>query len=108
MATYKNLFIDQGSDFSFSVDLEPTIGSLDLNGYSARGQIKKAYASTDSTDFSLTLNVSDKEIVASLSASQTSALKAGRYVYDIEIYSGSLVTRVIEGQIEITPRVTTV
>jgi len=36
-------------------------------------------------------------------------LKAGRYVYDVEILSNDsppIVTRVIEGQIDITPRVT--
>jgi hypothetical protein len=34
-------------------------------------------------------------------------MKAGRYVYDVEISSGGgTVTRVIEGQLEITPSVT--
>ncbi len=34
-------------------------------------------------------------------------MKAGRYVYDIEITSGSgTKTRVLEGQLEITPGVT--
>ena len=47
------------------------------------------------------------EITISLTAAQTNALVAGRYVYDAEITSaGGTVTRVIEGQIEVTPGVT--
>ena len=55
-----------------------------------------------------TFTSSDKGIVVSLTAAQTSAIKAGRYVYDIEIRKASTseVNRVLEGQVEITPRVT--
>jgi hypothetical protein len=43
----------------------------------------------------------------SLSAVQTSAMRAGRYVYDVEIVDSiGNVTRVVEGQLEVTPRVT--
>ena len=111
MATYSNLFIDQGSDFEFSVDLTSTnsTGSIDLSTYNARGQMKKSYSSTTAIDFAITIDDSDT-LTAKLTALQTSALKAGRYVYDVEILSGdtpSIVTRVVEGQIEVTPRVTT-
>ena len=42
-----------------------------------------------------------------LTAAQTNAIAAGRYVYDVEITSGEgIVTRVVEGQIEVTPGVT--
>lgn len=30
MATYSNLFIDQGSTFNFTIDLEKTSGDYDL------------------------------------------------------------------------------
>ena len=109
MATYSNLFIDQGSDFNFSVDLATEGASVNLAGYSARCQIRKSYTSSTATDFSITINDSDT-LSASLTAAQTGALKPGRYVYDIEILSGDatpIVTRVVEGQIDVTPRVTT-
>ena len=80
-----------------------------MAGYSARGQIRKSYTSSTATDFSITINDSDT-LSASLTAAQTGALKPGRYVYDIEILSGDatpIVTRVVEGQIDVTPRVTT-
>jgi len=44
-----------------------------------------------------------------LTNAQTNAMKAGRYVYDVEITSsGGTKTRVLEGQLEITPGVTTI
>jgi hypothetical protein len=110
MATYSNLYIDQGSDFDFTVDLSTTTGTLDLTNYTSRGQIRKSYFSTNSVSFDISINVSESELNASLTAAQTGSLKAGRYVYDIEILSADatpVVTRVIEGQIDVTPRVTT-
>tara|TARA_R110000764_G_scaffold217024_1_gene304060 strand:- start:1218 stop:1556 length:339 start_codon:yes stop_codon:yes gene_type:complete len=108
MATYANIFIDQGSDFSFTVDLSTTVGLLDLTSYTARGQIRKSYTSSTSVDFDISINVSDPELTCSLTAAQTTLLKYGRYVYDIEILSGddpAIVTRVVEGQVDVTPRV---
>ena len=108
MATYSNIFIDQGSDFAMTVDLTQSVGTLNLTGYTARGSIKKTYSSTTKVDFTINVDVTDTELDISLSNSQTGAMKAGRYVYDIEIVSSSShVTRVLEGQLEITPRVTT-
>ena len=106
MATYANLFIDQGSDFSFTLDLSTTVGLLDLTSYTARGQIRKSYTSSTSLDFDISINVSELE--CSLTSAQTSLLKYGRYVYDIEILSSddpAVVTRVVEGQDDVTPRV---
>lgn len=109
MATYANLFIDQGSDFSFTLDLSTTVGLLDLTSYTARGQIRKSYTSSTSVDFDISINVSDSELTCALTSAQTSLLKYGRYVYDIEIISSdvpAVVTRVVEGQVDVTPRVT--
>ena len=109
MATYANIFIDQGSDFSFTLDLSTTIGLLDLTSYTARGQIRKSYTSSTSVDFDISINVSDSELTCGLTSAQTSLLKYGRYVYDIEILSSddpAVVTRVVEGQVDVTPRVT--
>jgi hypothetical protein len=110
MATYSNLYIDQGSDFNFSVDLSSTTGPVNLTNYTSRGQIRKSYTSSTATDFDISVNILENELVCSLTAAQTSALKPGRYVYDIEILSGDatpIVTRIVEGQIDVTPRVTT-
>lgn len=108
MATYSNIFIDQGSDFAMTVDLTQSVGTLSLTGYTARGQIKKTYASSTKVDFTVSVDTTNTELDISLSSTQTGGMKAGRYVYDIEIVSSSShVTRVLEGQVEVTPRVTT-
>lgn len=111
MATYSNLFVDQGSDFSFTLNLESSIGSLDLTNYSARGQIKRNYSSLTAVDFDLTIDPVENSITVKLLAAQTRAMKATRYVYDIEVYSSDVpekVIRVLEGQLEVTPAVTIV
>ena len=109
MATYSNLFVDQGSDFSFTLNLRSTIGSIDLNNYTARGQIKRNYTSLTSIDFSIVVDAPNDSLIISLLPSQTKLMKATRYVYDIEIVSDdspSSVVRVLEGQLEVTPGVT--
>jgi len=97
------------SDFNFTLDLSTTVGLLDITNYTARGQISKSYTSSTSADFDISINVSDSELTCSLTSAQTSLLKYGRYVYDIEILSSddpAVVTRVVEGQVDVTPRVT--
>ena len=109
MATYSNLFVDQGSDFSFALNLESAIGPFDLNNYTARGKIKRNYTSTSSTDFTVAVNVTENLLTVELNASQTKAMKPTRYVYDIELVSSDTpasIIRVLEGQLEVTPSVT--
>ena len=107
MATYSNLYIDQGSDFNFTVDLTPTVGSTDLTSYTHKGQLRELLIFFELILlFLFQVRTGD---TGSLTAAQTGSLKAGRYVYDIEIRSGDatpIITRVVEGQVDITPRVT--
>lgn len=110
MAVYANLTIDQGSNFFSSVSVEGANGlPFDLTGYTARGQIRRSYQSTTAYPFTaLVNNPTDGEIDISLGNTATSQMKPGRYVYDIEIVQGTTgeVTRVVEGQVEVTPGVT--
>lgn len=110
MAVYANIVIDQGSDYSSTVDVEGSNGTpYDLTGYTARGQVRKTYTSSTSYPFLLTINnPSAGQINMLLPRATTGTMKAGRYVYDIEIVETNTgtVTRVVEGQVEITPRVT--
>jgi hypothetical protein len=109
MAIYSNLTVDQGSTFKATIDVTDSDGdALNLTGYTVAGQLRKNYNSSTATNFTSSVtNASDGTIQISLSATQTNSLKAGRYVYDVEITSsGGDVTRVIEGQLEVTPGVT--
>jgi hypothetical protein len=109
MAIVSNLTVDQGSTFSASVDITDTEDNiLVLTGYTVAGQLRKTYDSSTAVSFAASVsNATTGEVTISLTATQTNALIAGRYVYDVEITSaGGTVTRVIEGQLEVTPGVT--
>lgn len=110
MAIYANLTADQGSTFISVVTLvDDTNEPLDLTGYTTSGQVRKTYSSTTAIDFTTTVDTppTNGQIQLQLTDTQTGGMKAGRYVYDVEIVSGGgTVTRVIEGQLEITPSVT--
>ena len=111
MAIYANLTVDQGSSFESTIDITDNENNpVNLTGYTFMGQIRKTYASTTSVSFTITsISPTSGSINLVLSAEQTSGIKAGRYLYDVEIISSTnIVTRVIEGQIEVTPRVTRV
>ena len=115
MAVYvANLQINQGADFSQTFNLANTIGdtSFNLSGYSISASMKKhaAAAATSATAFTATIeNAANGTISLALTDTQTSALKAGRHVYDIVILENSgnfLKTRVIEGSVLVREGVT--
>lgn len=109
MAVYANLTADQGSAFLSTVSVADVDNNpIDLTGYTFRGQARRTYNSSTAYDFIVTAPVPvSGELNVQLSSSTTAAMKSGRYVYDVEIISSNgAITRVLEGQLEITPRVT--
>ena len=112
MATRADLIIDQGTTFSSTINISQSDGTLfQLNDYSARGIIKKAFSSSTSVDFTCVVNEnspSQDTVTISLNSIQTASLNSGRYVYDVEVFtsdSPAIVTRIVEGQVEVTPSV---
>ena len=111
MAIIANIFIDQGADFSVTVNVADVDGTtLDLAGYTAAAQMRKTYEST-STSATFTTAISspttDGQVTLSLTDTITNAISPGRYVYDLVVTSGNkLKTRVVEGQAVVTPGVT--
>ena len=110
MGAKANIVIDQGADFSTEITVTDVNGTVvDLSGYTARGQIRKHYTSSTSTDFTITFGSPRTDGIVSLALSnvQTANIAAGRYVYDAEIVSSSsIVSRLVEGIATITPEVT--
>ena len=110
MAVLSNLSIDQGSDFSAEVIVEDSTGNVaNLTGYSGAGNIRKTYTSATKVDFGVVVtNAGSGLLTLTLANSVTNAMKAGRYVYDVEITktSNGEKTRVVEGQVTINPGVT--
>ena len=109
MAIINNIFIDQGTDFTKTVDVQNALGNaLDLTGYTISAQMRKTYGSSNVTaTFTTAHNGANGQVTMTLPDATTSAIESGRYVYDLMIESGAGdKTRVIEGQATVTPGVT--
>ena len=79
MAIIANIFIDQGTDFSITVDVTDTSGgALNMSGYSAAAQIRKTYGSSSvSSTFSTSIAENTGQVTLSLTDTQTTALESG-------------------------------
>lgn len=116
MAQYEEFTIDQGTDVAIQLDLVDANGvAKNLTNYSVAAKLKKNYNSdsADTTDFTAIVadSASTGVVTLSLTNTQTDALKAGRYVYDVEISyldssDNTIVERILEGRIQVTPSVT--
>jgi hypothetical protein len=116
--------IEQGSTLDFNVQyLDSNSTPVDLTDYSGRMQIRPSAGSSDviatlssSRDTDGTgLNFSGSNgstpptsgsIGVFISAASSSAFSFNEAVYDLEIYSGSIVTRILEGKVKLSPEVT--
>lgn len=85
---------------------------LDITGYTAQMQLRSTPATVNPV---LTLTTENGGIIITgatgniqlhATATQTGAINEGPYDYDLEIYQGSSVTRVIQGQITVSANVT--
>jgi predicted flavoprotein YhiN len=108
MAIKANLVIDQGTDYSATIDLVDDNNTIfNLTGYSVRAQVRKSYAATTSYNFTATHNGTSGQIILFMSNGLTQTMEPGRYLYDVEITSpGNSITRVVEGIVTVTPGIT--
>lgn len=108
MAIKANIVIEQGATFSSGIDVADIDGTpYNLSGYSVASQMRKSYTSSNAVSFSCSHNSTGGVITISLSATATTAINPGRYMYDVEITSNTaIVTRVVEGIVTVTPNFT--
>ena len=107
MATVQNITIDQGTTFSLTITLTNDDGTAKvLTDYTVAAQLRKSYYTNTYTSFTTAKVDLTGELTISLSAAQTSNVKAGRYVYDIELTSSAETLRILEGIVTVTPEVT--
>ena len=107
MATIKNLVLEQGATFSANIQyLNSNKVPISLVGYNVRSKMRTSYNAANAAAFvAVITNEATGNINLSLTASETAALEYGRYVYDVEAYSGQVLVRVVEGTIDVTPGV---
>lgn len=108
MAIKANLIMDQGADFSTTINLTDDNGDIQvLTGYTGAAEMRKHYTSSVSYDFVVVVVPSLGTVTLTMTANNTANISAGRYVYDCELTDGSgQKSRLVEGIIEVTPRVT--
>ena len=123
MAIKANLTIDQGADFTATVDVKQADGqAFNLTNHTARGQMRKNFStSTVTAAFvctipnptlgQITLKLPNANVVDGTTITQvgTNSISPGRYLYDIEIEDNSspaIVTRVVQGTITVTGGIT--
>ncbi len=107
-----NLIIDKGSDFAIQITVKQGGAAMNLYGYSARAQLRTSKSATGSPSATFTCTVlspnTDGKIHLALPNSQTSNVAPGRYYYDLEIFTANdaAVTRLLQGDVTVTPEVT--
>jgi|TARA_B100001094_G_C17446726_1_gene446257 hypothetical protein len=104
-----NFTIEQGTTFSRVLTLQENGSAMNLTGYSVASQMRSTHDSSSivATFSGSVTNASSGQLTLSLTNSQTSAIDEAIYVYDVEITSGAgAVTRILEGNITVTPEVT--
>lgn len=82
-----------------------------LAGFTARMTIKDRVGGTVLVALVSPTNIviddAAKTITVTIAATATAAFATGRYVYDLEMVNGAVVTTILSGEIEVTPEVTT-
>jgi len=117
MAQYEEFTIDQGSDVAVEIHCIDAVtnAAKDLTDHSVSAKLKKTYNSdsSDTTSFLavVTAPPEDGIVTLTLTNTQTDALKAGRYVYDVELSfvdsaGDTIIERLLEGRVQVTPSVT--
>jgi hypothetical protein len=111
MSNKSNLVIDQGTSFEAYIDLtDMNDDPINVAAYTANAQMRRWYSSSNTAAVFIantSIEPANGVIKLSLTASQTANLDHGRYVYDVTIInSANTITRVLEGIVTVTPRVT--
>lgn len=105
------LLCKQGTTFTKTLTWSKDGSPVDLTSYTAAMQVRSTYSSSSAvvslTDgHGITLGGDAGTIQITIDNATTAGLTAGDYVYDLELTSGSTVTRLLEGQFIVTPEVT--
>jgi len=116
---YEDLIINQGTDVAIEIHCEDENGNKkNLSNYSASAMMKRNYGDSDGDPYTQEFNAviaspsADGIVNISLTNTQTDTLLTrGRYVYDVELSfvdsdSNTIIERILEGNIEVSPSVT--
>lgn len=112
MSAKHNLVCEEGATFTFNFTIKTANTPWNLTGYTATMTVRPFVGSTETTILAtntngrITLGGAAGTVAVTLSAATTAAFDAGKYVYDLVLDSGTVVTRLLEGKFVVTPSVT--
>lgn len=114
MAVVYNTEIDQGADWFINFTYEDSNGTpINITNYTAALQLRSLPSSeiaalSLATGSGITITGATGLVAVHATATQTGAIDAGIYYYDLEITAPStnVVTRLIQGQVSVLPQVT--
>lgn len=115
-----DLTIDQGADWFWTVrwkvgSSQRTATPKDVNGYTARMQIRKTYRAPNPPMLSITSDPNDGITIdgdagtftVRITSTQTADLDPGKSVYDFEVIDPEgVVTKIARGTVTVIPEVT--
>lgn len=103
----------QGATFQRVLTWKDEAGDVtDLTGYTARMHIRTnldaddAFITLTTENGGITLGGEEGTITLLISATDTAAITYATGVYDLELITGSTVTRLLQGQVDISKEVT--
>ena len=108
--TTENLLVFQGATFDQTFTLSVSGSPVNLTGYTAAMKVRAT--SADDAVLSLTngsgitLGGALGTVAVVITATQTTGIPAGRYLYDLELTSAGVVTRFIQGSFLVSAQIT--
>lgn len=111
MGAFIELYVDQGATYTNTIDLtdDSTNAPMNLQGYTVSSQMRRSYYSANATA-NIVCTITDSangKVSMVLSSANTANINPGRYVFDlVTTDSFGVVTRILEGTVTVTPRVT--
>jgi len=112
MSEYVELYMDQGADFSTTIQINSEDNNLaqNLTGYIVTSSMRKSILSQNVTATLVCTipQANSGEIYVELDAANTSNIEAGTYFFDVKVNDtiAGLKSRLIEGIMFVTPQIT--
>lgn len=106
-----NITAYQGATYGLSLSWSIGGTAVDLTNYTAAMQVREAYDAANpvlslTNGSGITLGGTAGTIDISVSASTMGSIVAGQYLYDLELNSGSTITRLVQGNFSVEAEVT--
>ena len=112
MTTRANIYVDQGVDFSTTIDLFDSEGvDYDITDQQFYCYVRKVYSTSVAFQGTIIIDTNDNDennMELSIPGSVTEDVQPGKYQYDIIMKSGTSTTKILEGLLILLPTITKV